>query len=129
MMGRAARLWGCAAGLLLSGSIFAAEKAPYSPGVRDRNLPDQLLWGDTHLHTRLSADAYMSGTKAFTPEMAYRFARGETVTSSTGVKTALRDPLDFLVISDQVSRYLCRRGGCRSGFYRYRVGKEVAQVP
>jgi len=31
---------------------------------------------------------------------AYRFARGETVTSSTGLPTRLGRPLDFLVISD-----------------------------
>jgi hypothetical protein len=34
------------------------------------------------------------------PEEAYRFARGETVTSSTGVPARLKRPLDFLVISD-----------------------------
>ena len=34
------------------------------------------------------------------PEDAYRFARGEEVTSSTGVKAKLSRPLDFLVISD-----------------------------
>ncbi|TXS95172.1 DUF3604 domain-containing protein [Parahaliea aestuarii] len=68
--------------------------------MRDQAFPDQLLWGDTHLHTNLSGDAFMSGTREFTPEVAYRFARGETVTSSTGVKAALRDPLDFLVVAD-----------------------------
>jgi hypothetical protein len=34
------------------------------------------------------------------PEEAYRFARGETVTSSTGLEVQLRRPLDFLVIAD-----------------------------
>ena len=91
---------GCATMLLACSAAFAGEKPSYSPAVRDAKLPDQLLWGDTHLHTRLSADAYMNGLREFTPEMAYRFARGETVTSSTGVKAALRDPLDFLVVAD-----------------------------
>ncbi len=34
------------------------------------------------------------------PEEAYRFARGEEVTSSTGVRARLQRPLDFLVVSD-----------------------------
>ena len=34
------------------------------------------------------------------PEEAYRFARGETVTSSTGLKARLPRPLDFLVVAD-----------------------------
>ena len=34
------------------------------------------------------------------PEEAYRFARGEEVTSSTGVRVKLSRPLDFLVVSD-----------------------------
>ena len=34
------------------------------------------------------------------PEEAYRFARGETVTSSTGLPARLSRPLDFLVVSD-----------------------------
>lgn len=34
------------------------------------------------------------------PEEAYRFARGEQVTSNTGLPAKLRRPLDFLVIAD-----------------------------
>ena len=34
------------------------------------------------------------------PEEAYRFARGEEVISSTGVRARLQRPLDFLVVSD-----------------------------
>ena len=34
------------------------------------------------------------------PDEAYRFARGEEVTSSTGVRARLQRPLDFLVVSD-----------------------------
>jgi len=34
------------------------------------------------------------------PEEAYRFAKGEEVTSSTGVRARLLRPLDWLVIAD-----------------------------
>jgi hypothetical protein len=34
------------------------------------------------------------------PEEAYRFARGETIRASLGVRTKLVRPLDFLVVAD-----------------------------
>ena len=71
---------------------------PYSPRV-DQNFPQRPLFGDTHLHTAASFDAISFGT-ALTAEDAYRFARGEEVTSSTGVRGKLSRPLDFLVVAD-----------------------------
>jgi len=70
--------------------------ASYSPAG---GYPTQLLWGDTHLHTKFSFDAGMVGDR-LGPDEAYRFAAGETVTSSTGVPARLRQPLDFLAVSD-----------------------------
>jgi len=59
----------------------------------------QLLWGDTHVHTSNSVDAFGFGVK-LGPEEALRFARGEEVTSTGGLKAQLERPLDFLVIAD-----------------------------
>lgn len=59
----------------------------------------KLLWGDTHLHTSNSIDAFGFGVK-LGPEEALRFARGEEVTSTGGLKAQLDRPLDFLVIAD-----------------------------
>jgi Protein of unknown function (DUF3604) len=59
----------------------------------------KLLWGDTHLHTSNSIDAFGFGVK-LGPEEALRFARGEEVTSTWGLKAKLARPLDFLVIAD-----------------------------
>ncbi len=71
---------------------------PYSPWV-DQNFPQRPLFGDTHLHTAASFDAISFGT-ALTAEDAYRFARGEEITSSTGERGRLSRPLDFLVVAD-----------------------------
>ena len=57
----------------------------YSPAV-GKNYPDKLLWGDTHLHTNESADAWSIGNANLTPSDAFRFARGEEITSESGVK-------------------------------------------
>ena len=61
--------------------------------------PTQAFFGDTHLHTSFSFDAGLFGATT-TPDDAYRFARGEEVTASKGLKAKLDRPLDFLVVAD-----------------------------
>ncbi len=61
----------------------------------------QLLWGDTHLHTKLSPDAYLMGNRSLMPDDAYRYAKGLPVVSAkTRHKIQIHTPLDFLVIAD-----------------------------
>lgn len=92
--------------LLLSGGlalpIGAAgeqpEQPPYSP-YANRTEPTRPFFGDTHLHTSFSMDAGAFGAR-LGPRDAYRFARGEQVTSSTGQPVRLARPLDFLVVAD-----------------------------
>lgn len=73
-------------------------KKEYSPFIKD-NFPNKVFFGDTHLHTSYSVDAGLFGN-TLGPDEAYRFAKGETVTSSLGVKARLERPLDFLVVAD-----------------------------
>ena len=70
----------------------------YSPYAA-RGFPSRPLWGDTHLHTALSMDAGAFGNRLGLEE-AYRFARGDEVTTSTGLQAKLSRPLDWLVIAD-----------------------------
>jgi hypothetical protein len=85
-------------GLLVALAASGALAEPYAPNT-DQAVPRQVFWGDTHLHTNVSTDAATRGNRLGL-EQAYRFARGETVTSSTGLRARLRRPLDFLVIAD-----------------------------
>ncbi|NNC54658.1 MAG: DUF3604 domain-containing protein, partial [Pseudomonadales bacterium] len=61
--------------------------------------PSRVYWGDTHVHTSNSPDAFGFGVR-LDAEAAYRFARGEQVTSTLGVKARLARPLDFLAVAD-----------------------------
>ena len=79
------------------GSAATAQES-YSPHV-DRPYPTNVYWGDTHVHTTLSGDAYAFGAR-LTPADAYRFARGETVRADSGQEVRLRRPLDFLMVAD-----------------------------
>ncbi len=74
------------------------NKVKYSP-YPEESYPNSVYFGDTHLHTSYSTDAGMIGN-TLGPDEAYRFARGEKVTSSTGLPVKLGRPLDFLVVAD-----------------------------
>lgn len=79
-----------------SGAFKKQESfSPYA----GRNFPTNVYWGDTHLHTGMSMDAGAFGARLL-PDDAHRFARGEEVTSSNGLKVKLSRPLDFLVVAD-----------------------------
>jgi hypothetical protein len=61
----------------------------------------QLLWGDTHLHTAYSSDAYTNNNLDADPETAYRYARGLPVVHPYHrARVQIQRPLDFLVVSD-----------------------------
>ena len=80
-------------------SIGKAEFSPYA----GREYPTRVFWGDTHLHTAISVDA---GTMCrLGQEDAFRFARGEEVVATTGIRAKLSRPLDFLVIADHAEMY------------------------
>ena len=91
--------------LLLSAPLFAQDAPPpgdvevkYSP-YPEQDYPNNVYFGDTHLHTSWSTDAGMVGNIRG-PEDAYKLARGGVITSSFGLQVKLSRPLDFVVISD-----------------------------
>ena len=71
----------------------------YSPKIDNTN-PTQVYWGDTHLHTKLSVDAYLNSNRTLGPEEAYLFAQGKDIKTHDGRSVRLGRPLDFLVIVD-----------------------------
>lgn len=78
------------------------EKAKDSSHIENSEYPQQVYWGDTHVHTDNSIDAFGFGNRLDT-EAAMRFARGEQVTSTKGVEAKLSQPLDFIVIADHAA--------------------------
>jgi hypothetical protein len=77
--------------------VLSILVASTTAGAQER----QLLWGDTHLHTSYSSDAYTTDNRTGTPDVAYRFARGMPVVHPYHkARVQIRRPLDFLVVSD-----------------------------
>jgi hypothetical protein len=61
----------------------------------------ELLWGDTHLHTSYSFDAYTLGNTTADPDTAYRFAKGlPVIHPGHRARVQIDRPLDFLVVTD-----------------------------
>ena len=63
------------------------------------NTERNAYFGDLHVHTEYSFDAYSFGTTA-TPYDAYRFAQGEAIQHPSGYQIQLRTPLDFYAVTD-----------------------------
>ena len=83
--------------VLASASGSNANEVVYSTPVATDER--RLLWGDTHLHSNVSADAFTLGSR-LGPDQAYRFAMGLPVTNELGQTARLHAPLDFLAVTD-----------------------------
>ena len=82
-----------------AGEASEAQRGDGADTIELAEFPDRPYWGDTHLHTDVSVDAFGFGVR-LGPEDALKFARGEEVTATTGMSAKLARPLDFLVIAD-----------------------------
>ncbi len=82
--------------LALSLLLSAAGLAQASEGTET-----QLYFGDTHLHTTYSFDAFLNKNFTADPDTAYRWAKGEPVIHPYNrTRVQIGTPLDFLVVSD-----------------------------
>ena len=85
-------------------TAIGTESAPQPKSLSaiEAEVPENPLkvayFGEIHVHTSYSLDAYIAGTR-LTPDMAYRFAKGETMTVN-GVPHTIGKPLDFAAVTD-----------------------------
>lgn len=95
-------------GLLTSLAVSAAPEGScdyYVPGNKS------VYWGDLHVHTGYSLDAYAFGNRN-DPGDAFAFGRGQEITLADGkTNIKLRKPLDFMAVTDHAESfdvmYLC----------------------
>ena len=70
--------------------------------MEQRSSTRNAYFGDLHVHTKYSFDAYIYGTRN-DPDDAYRYARGEALTHAAGIEMRLEAPLDFLAVADHAT--------------------------
>ena len=88
--------------VLLGGVLACKGPPPTAPRVVAME-PNAVFWGDTHVHTSLSPDAYALGNHTAGPDTAYRWAKGSPVVHpQTNAKVQIQTPLDFLIAADQI---------------------------
>ena len=75
------------------------EKDVSNERTEDYNQYRNVYFGDTHIHTTFSFDAYLLGNMN-TPDEAYRYAKGEGMKNSFGIDMKIREPLDFYAVTD-----------------------------
>ena len=83
------------AGICASPLLAHAQKNP----LRDA------FFGETHLHTSWSFDAYVFGNTLAGPEEAYQYALGKPIKHPAGFMVQLKRPLDFQAVTDH-SEYM-----------------------
>ena len=97
------------ASLLFVPATSAQDEAPGEDSQEETyrtspEYPENVYFGDAHVHTVVSMDAAAWGVK-LKPEGAYRYALGEEITSAKGWKVKLTRPLDWLVVADHTDGY------------------------
>jgi hypothetical protein len=107
------------------GGAIAQEVKPYSPAV-GRDYPTNVYFGDTHLHTSISLDAFGDGNTKIGPDEAYKYAKGKTVIGDDGMANRMSRPLDFLMVADH-SEYMGLVQGLADGDKLLLANKEGAR--
>jgi len=83
----------------------------------------ELLWGDTHVHSFYSTDSYINQNFSVGPADAYRFAKGLPVLHpATGARVRIETPLDFLVVSDHAESFGMLKAANEKGLPRDGLG-------
>ena len=97
--------------------------------IKSRPLPNPIknaYFGDLHVHTENSFDAYTFGTIA-TPADAYKYAQGQSILHPTGYQIQLRGPLDFYSVTDHgvFLGLLSEAADTNSEFSKYKISEPL----
>ena len=91
----------CVRAALLGVALGSTAPMPITPALAQQKNPDRnAYFGETHLHTSWSADAWLFGNQITGPADAYKYAKGETIKHPLGYNIKIDTPLDFMGVTD-----------------------------
>ena len=103
--------WSAALVLTLAANVAIAPLMAQQPNP-ERNA----YFGETHIHTSWSFDAYVFGNMKAGPEDAYKFAMGQPIEHPAGYEVKITRPLDFMAVTDHAEYVGHGSAGKRSQF-------------
>ncbi len=82
--------------LLGAGLVILTAAPAFAQEVPQRDV----FFGETHVHTSWSFDAYIFGNTLTGPEDAYKYALGQPIKHPAGYEVQIKRPLDFQAVTD-----------------------------
>ena len=92
-------LWSCTSPDDVVDYSDLGPELPETGSTPSYNEERNVYFGDLHVHTKHSFDAYIFGTIA-TPDDAYSYAKGGVIKHALGYDMQLKEPLDFYAVTD-----------------------------
>jgi Protein of unknown function (DUF3604) len=83
---------------ILAASVLGLASPPAVS--QERNPERNAYFGETHLHTSWSVDAWVMGNRLTGPDDALKYAQGQTIKHPLGFDIKIDTPLDFMGVTD-----------------------------
>jgi Protein of unknown function (DUF3604) len=86
----------------MAGAVFAcALLSGFGlPALAQGNFLREAYFGETHIHTSWSLDAWLFGNRMTDPGDAYKYFKGETIKAPLGYEIKIDTALDFAGVTD-----------------------------
>ena len=81
-------------------SFVLAALLAAGPALAEKNPLRDVYFGETHVHTGWSFDAYIFGNRLTGPADAYKYAMGKPIKHPVGYTIQLKHPLDWMAVTD-----------------------------
>jgi hypothetical protein len=85
---------------ILPVALAAFVAAPGALVAQQRNVERNAYFGETHVHTSWSLDAFSMGNTVTTPSDAYKYFKGEPIKHPLGYEVKIDTPLDWAGVTD-----------------------------
>ena len=84
----------------LKSALMTLSLATALPALAEPNPDRDAYFGETHIHTSWSVDAWVMGNRLTGPDEAYKYAQGQVIKHPLGYDIKIDTPLDFMGVTD-----------------------------
>jgi len=84
----------------LKAALMTLSLAAALPAFGDPNPDRDAYFGETHIHTSWSVDAWVMGNRITGPDEAFKYAQGQVIKHPLGFDIKIETPLDFMGVTD-----------------------------